>query len=78
MKVKVKVISHPYTDAHTTSLQAILRNHALGHLRMRISTGQLYAIMGELARRREVSGQPFRSNEQAWQEFQEHYRPGID
>lgn len=76
MKVKVRIIAAPYKDVPTASLQAILQNHAHGKLRVRISTRHLYEIMGELARRREASGTPFRSNQEAWEEFQEHYMSG--
>lgn len=73
MKVKVRIIAAPYLDVPMSSLQAILRNHAHNKLRVRLGIRQLYDIMGELARRREVSGTPFRSNQEAWEEFQEHY-----
>lgn len=75
MKVKVRKIEAPYQDVPTESLQAILRNHAHGRLMVRIGTEQLYDIMEELARRREASGQPLRSNEEAWAEFEKHYMP---
>ena len=78
MKVKVRAIIAPYTDARTESLQAILRNHATDRLRVRIGTRQLYDIMDELVRRREASGEPFRSDEEALAEFRKHYMPPID
>lgn len=66
MKVKIKTISPPYTDAPTASLQAILRNHAHDRLRVRIGIKQLYDIMEELVRRREQEDpNAFRSNEEA-------------
>ena len=77
MRVKVKTIKKPYTDASTKSLQAILRNHAHDQLHVRIGTTQLYDIMEELARRREQSGTPFKSNEEAWAEFRKHYMPKL-
>ncbi len=75
MKVKVRRIAAPYQDVPTASLQAILSNHAHDRLQVRIGTAQLYAIMEELARRREIAGTPFRSNEEAWAEFVQHYMP---
>lgn len=75
MKVKFQKIIYPYTDAKTSSLQAILRNHAHDKLKVRVGTRQLYDIMGELARRREASGAPFRSNEDALADFVAHYMP---
>lgn len=78
MKVKVRRIAAPYQDVPTESLQAVLRNHAHDRLQVRVSVDQLYAIMEELARRREASGQPFRSSEEAWAEFVRHYMPRED
>ena len=75
MKVKVRIIAAPYSEVPTKSLQAILRNHAHDKLHVKVSIDQLYAIMGELARRREISGDPFKSTEEAWSEFQAHYMP---
>ena len=75
MKVKVRRIAAPYIDVPTSSLQAVLRNHAHDRLHVRIGTEQLYAIMEELARRREASDQPFRSSEDAWAEFVRCYMP---
>ncbi len=77
MKVKVKAIAPPYNDVPTASLQAILRNHAYGKLHVYIGTQQIYDIMGELVRRREITGGPFKSNEDAWEEFNRHYMPGA-
>ena len=75
VKVQIQKIAYPYTSAKTASLQAILRNHAHGMLCMRIGTQQLYDIMGELARRREASGTPFRSDEESLADFVERYKP---
>ena len=74
-KVKVRRIAAPYLDVPTPSLQAVLRNHASNCLHVRISTRQLYEIMDELARRRESFGTPFRTNEDAWADFVQHYMP---
>lgn len=63
MKVKVRTID-PAT-AQTPALQRILRLHAHDRLRVDLTTDQLYEIMGELVRRREASGPPFRSDEEA-------------
>lgn len=73
MKVQVKKISPPYTDVPTASLQAILENHAHDKLRVRISLDQLYAIMGELANRRDPGD--FMSDEEALEDFRKHYMP---
>lgn len=75
MKVTVRRIAVPYQDVPTESLQSILRNHAHDRLQVRIGTRQLYDIMGELARRREIAGTPFRSNEAAWSDFVKYYMP---
>ena len=74
MKVKVRKIAPPYHDVPTASLQAILRNHAHDKLNVDITTKQLYDIMGELSRR---NGDRWRSNEEAWAEFVQHYWPGA-
>ena len=73
MKVKVHKITQPYEQIATKSLQAILRNHAHDKLYAHIGTEQLYDIMGELARRREVSGIPWKTNEEAWGDFVRNY-----
>ena len=78
MKVKVRRIVAPYQDVPTESLQAVLRNYAHDRLQVRVSVDQLYAIMEELARRREASGQSFRSSEEAWADFVQHYMPRKD
>ena len=75
MKVKVRIIKSPYTDVPTKSLEAILRNHAYDKLRVKISIEQLYDIMEVLAERREASGYPFKSNEEALAEFRQYYMP---
>jgi len=69
VKVKVRAIIPPYTDAPTKSLQVILRNHAHDKLHVRIGILQLYDIMDELARRQEISGPPFRSDEEALEDL---------
>lgn len=75
MKVKIQKITPPYTTASTESLQNILRNHANNKLRVRIGMRQLYDIMGELVRRREISDTPFKSDEEALADFWAHYLP---
>lgn len=64
MKVKVHTIRKPYDRIETASLRAILRNHAHDRLRCPIKTEQLYDIMGELAKRRQASGDTWRTNEE--------------
>ena len=75
MKVKLRIIKPPYTDVPTKSLQAILRNHAHDKLLVHISIEQLYDIMGILSDRREASGSPFKSNQEALAEFKQYYLP---
>ena len=75
MKVKVRKIASPYTNVPTASLQAILRNHAHDKLGVKIGIPQLYAIMEELANRRELSDRSFKTNEEAWEEFCNFYMP---
>ena len=73
MKVKVRTIDPAV--APTPALQTILRRHAHDKLRVDLTTDQLYEVMDELARRREISGDPFKSTEEAWSEFQANYMP---
>ena len=75
MKVKVRKIVAPYTDIPTKSLDAILDNHAHGKLPVRISVNQLLDITGVLADRKETAGRPIKTAEEAWAEFEEHYKP---
>ena len=75
MKVRVQSITAPYTAVSTESLQAILRNHAHNKLRAEIGTKQLYAIMEELANRRELSDYRYKTNAEAWDEFCNYYMP---
>lgn len=44
----------------------------------RLQNDDLFVVLEELVRRREISGTPFRSNEEAWAEFVEHYMPKDD
>ena len=48
----------------TATLQRMVRGHANGRLD-RMAIEDLYAILEELVRRRECSGTPFRSDEEA-------------
>lgn len=41
----------------------------------KLQLDELFVVLDELARRREASGAPFQSNEEAWAEFREHYMP---
>ena len=75
MRVRVRRIQPPYTDIPTESLQAILCNHAHNKLHVRVSIEQLYEIMGVLADRREASGFPLKSDEEALAEFKKYYMP---
>ena len=63
--------------ADTKTLQQICRLHANDDLQ-RMAIEDLFVVLEELARRREISGTPFRSDEEAWAEFQAHYMPHND
>ena len=77
MKVKVKAIVPPYTDAETESLQLIVRNHTHDNLNFHISTKQLFHILEELTRRRKMSGNAGKTTHEAWVEFVTHYCPKM-
>lgn len=65
-----------YDSMTTEELQEILRKHAHDELETEPDTDELYYIMEVLARRREeVDPQAFRSDEEAYAEFCEHYMP---
>ena len=65
-----------YDSLPTEELQEILRKHANGELQTEPDTDELYYIMEVLARRREEQDpQAFRSDEEAYAEFCEHYMP---
>ena len=65
-----------YDSLPTEELQKILRKHAHGELETEPDTDELYYIMEVLARRREEQEpQAFRSDEEAYAEFCEHYIP---
>ena len=65
-----------YDSLPTEELQEILRKHANGELQTEPDTDELYYIMEVLARRREEEDpQAFRSDEEAYAEFCEHYMP---
>lgn len=73
--VKIKKIGPPYTRTVTESLQGVLYNHAHDKLSFHIGTKQLFDIMAELARRRKMSGIAGKSADEAFAEFNKHYRP---
>lgn len=56
----------------TMKLHILVRQHMNGKL---LAEKSLWAILEELVRRREKGGFVFKSNEDAWAEFQEHYMP---
>lgn len=65
-----------YDSMTTEELQEILRKHAHDELETEPDTDELYYIMEVLARRREEQDpQAFRSDEEAYAEFCEHYMP---
>lgn len=66
-----------YDSMSTEELQEILRKHAHGELETEPDTQELYEIMEVLSERREkeASMPKFRSNEEAFAEFREHYMP---
>ena len=63
-----------YAKMTTEELQQICRDDA-----KRADGGmpldELEPVLAELVRRRETEGTPFKSNEEAWGEFQTHYMP---
>jgi hypothetical protein len=77
MKVKARKVSAwtvTVRKMETAKLQSLCRQHANGRLQ-HISIDALFVILEELTHRREVSGRPFRSNEEAWSEFVQHNMP---
>lgn len=76
MKVRIRKIAPPYTDAPTESLETLLYNHAHGKLLVRIGTNQLLDIMGVLVERDEAAGRVSRKTpEEALEEFDRHDLP---
>lgn len=79
MRVKVRKIAPPYTDVPTKSLNTLLYNHAHDKLPVRISTNQLFDIMGVLAERDEAAGRVSKKTPaEALAEFYQHYMPRKD
>lgn len=65
-----------YDRMTTDELQEILRKHAHGELETEPDTEELFKIMEVLSVRRQNAGFPaFRSDEEAFAEFCEHYMP---
>lgn len=65
-----------YDSMSTEELQEILRKHAHGELETEPDTQELFEIMEVLAvRRQQQEPQAFRSDEEAFAEFCEHYMP---
>lgn len=65
-----------YDSMSTEELQEILRKHAHGELETEPDTQELFEIMEVLsARRQKEEPQAFRSDEEAYAEFCEHYMP---
>ena len=65
-----------YDSMSTEELQEILRKHAHGELETEPDTQELFEIMEVLSvRRQKEEPQAFRSNEEAYAEFCEHYMP---
>lgn len=65
-----------YDSISTEELQEILRKHANGELETEPDTQDLFEIMEVLSKRRqEENPQAFRSDEEAFAEFREHYMP---
>ena len=68
-----------YDSMSTEELQEILRKHAHGELETEPDTQELFEIMEVLSvRRQKEEPQAFRSNEEAYAEFCEHYMPKED
>ena len=65
-----------YDSMTTEELQEILRKHAHGKLETELDTQELFEIMEVLSvRRQQTNPQAFRSDEEAFTEFCEHYIP---
>ena len=65
-----------YDSMTTEELQEILRKHAHGELETEPDTQELFEIMEVLSvRRQKEEPQAFRSDEEAYAEFREHYMP---
>ncbi len=65
-----------FDSMSTEELQEILRKHTNGELETDPDTDDLFAIMEVLSnRRQEENPQAFRSNEEAFAEFQQYYMP---
>ena len=65
-----------YDHMTTEELQEILRKHAHGELETEPDTEDLFKIMEVLSERRQNTGAPaYRSDEEAFAEFCEHYMP---
>ena len=65
-----------YDSMSTEELQEILRKHAHGELEAEPDTQELFEIMEVLSvRRQKEDPQAFRSDEEAYAEFCEHYMP---
>lgn len=65
-----------YDHMTTEELQEILRKHAHGELETEPDTEELFKIMEVLSERRQKSDAPaYRSDEEAFAEFCEHYMP---
>lgn len=68
--------SSRYDCMTTEELQEILRKHAHNELETETDTEELFKIMEVLSVRRQNAGFPaFRSDEEAFAEFREHYLP---
>ena len=75
VKVKVHKITQPLEKTATKSLQSVLRNHAYDRLHFHIGTKELCDITEELARRQQETGIQRRTNQEAWEDFVDHYFP---
>ena len=65
-----------YDSMSTEELQEILRKHTHGELETEPDTQDLFEIMEVLSKRRqEENPQAFRSDEEAFAEFKQHYMP---
>ena len=65
-----------YDSMSTEELQEILRKHTHGELETEPDTQDLFEIMEVLSKRRQQQNpQAFRSDEEAFAEFREHYMP---
>ena len=77
MRVTVRIRADVRTIS-TSALQAIIWAHTHDKLRVDLPIDQLYELLGELFRRRSLSGSPYKSDAAAWRDFLNYYMPACE